>query len=343
MPTKDGRVGFGVVGLNFGLGRCKALQEIPEAQLVAVCSRTEKTARDIAEQLGVEYHTDYREMLKRDDIDVIVIYTSNAQHQAIALDAAKAGKHVLTTKPLDVTLDRMDTIIEACKAGGVKLATEYMSRYMEGNYLGYRALADGLLGKPVMGEFSYKCYRPQAYYTGTRGTWAGDGGGAMLLQAIHTVDVMLWYLGDVQSVTARWGTFTHEMEAEDTALALVQFTSGALATIVGTTTFHNPLPAGQYGGGSMTRIELGGEHGSIILANDKLTMWKSTTSEEAPTVALPAKNVFQDFARWVRDDNYSSPTLVKGDEARKSVEMILAAYESARTGQTVTLRDAVAS
>src|ERR1700748_2824607 len=99
MPTKDGRVGFGVVGLNFGLGRCQALQQIPEAQLVAVCTRTEQTAREAAEQLGVEYATDYHDLLTRDDIDVIAIYTANAAHQAIALDAAKAGKHVLCTKP----------------------------------------------------------------------------------------------------------------------------------------------------------------------------------------------------------------------------------------------------
>src|SRR5581483_2281364 len=145
MPTRDGRVGFGVVGLNFGLGRCKALQEVPEAQLVAVCTRTEKTARDAAEQLGVAYHTDYRDMLRRDDIDVIVVYTANAQHYPLALDAARAGKHVLTTKPVDTDLGRIDAIIAACKANGVKLATEYMMRYTEGNYLGYKALADGLL------------------------------------------------------------------------------------------------------------------------------------------------------------------------------------------------------
>jgi predicted dehydrogenase len=343
MPTKDGRVGFGVIGLNFGIGRCKALQEIPEAQLVAVCARTEKTAADAARELGVEYHTDYRDLLRRDDIDVIVVYTANASHYALAIAAAQAGKHVLTTKPIDTDLKRVDAIIDACKQAGVKLATEYMSRYAPGNYVGYRALDDGLLGTPVMGEFSYKCYRPQAYYTGTRGTWAGDGGGAMMLQAIHTVDVMLWYLGNVQSVTARWGTFTHQMEAEDTALALVTFTSGALATMVGTTTFHNPLPAGQYGGGSMTRIELGGSEGSIILANDKVTMWKSTVSEQAPAVEPPARNVFQDMARWVQDDSYRSPMLVTGQEARRSVELILAMYDSARTGQTVTLNQSVTS
>jgi site-specific DNA recombinase len=178
----------------------------------------------------------------------------------------------------------------------------------------------------------------QEYYTGTRGTWEVDGGGAMMLQAIHTVDVMLWYLGDARSVTARWGTFTHQMESEDTALALVTFESGALATIVGTTTFHNTRPAGQYGGGSMTRVELGGERGSFILANDQIAMWKSPEADEPPSGASPVRNAFQDVARWVQDDGYTSPTLVTGDEARKSVELIQAIYESARTGTTVTLR-----
>jgi len=337
MPTRDGRVGFGIVGVNWGLVRGPDLQETPEAKLVAVCSRRESTASAAAEKLGVEYHTDYRDLLRRDDVDVVAIYTPNAQHKDIAIDAARAGKHVMTTKPLDTTLDRIDAVIDACRAAGVKLGTEYMMRYDGGNYLGYRAITDGLIGKPVVGEFAYKCYRPQAYYTGTRGTWAVDGGGALMLQAIHTIDVMLWYLGQVESVTAQWGTFTHQMETEDTALALVRFTSGALATLVGTTTFHNPLPPGQYGGGSMTRIELGGEHGSFILANDDLTMWKSTVAEAPPTVELPASNYFQDFARWVLDDDYRSPTLVTGEEARRSVELILAAYESARTGRTVTL------
>ncbi|MCC6178166.1 MAG: Gfo/Idh/MocA family oxidoreductase [Chloroflexi bacterium] len=337
MPTADGRVGFGVVGVNFGLGRCAVIQKTPEAQLVAVAARSEQSARPAGEQLGVDWHTDYREMLQRDDVDVIAIFTPNASHADIAIEAARAGKHVLTTKPLEITTERVDTVIEACRAAGVKLSTEYMSRYVPENYLGYRAIADGALGKPVLGEFAYKCYRPQEYYTGTRGTWAVDGGGAILLQAIHTIDLMLWYLGDVQSIVAKCGTFTHRMETEDTGVALVTFVSGALATLVGTTTFHNPLPPGQYGGGSLTRMEVGGSDGSFILDDGTLAMWKSTVAECAPTGPLPAQSAFQDFARWVRDDAYTSPTLVTGEGARKSVAFIQALYESARTGREVTL------
>ena len=210
MANKDGRVGFGVVGLNWGLGRCKALQDVPEARLVAVASRTEQTARRAGDQLGVDWHTDYRALLARDDVDVIAVYTPNRSHLDIAIEAARSGKHVLTTKPVETTVERVDAVIDACERAGVKLGAEYMARYTPGNYLGYRAVADGAIGKPVLGEFSYKCYRPQEYYSGTRGTLDVDGGGAMLLQAIHVADVMLWYMGDVRSVTAEWGALTHQ-------------------------------------------------------------------------------------------------------------------------------------
>ncbi|MGE3267533.1 MAG: Gfo/Idh/MocA family protein [Chloroflexota bacterium] len=337
MPTKDGKVGFGVIGLNFGLGRCKAIMQVPEAELVAVASRTEQTAQRVGAELGVDAYADYHQLLQREDVDVVGIFTPNAFHRDIAIDAAKAGKHLVITKPLEITLDRVDAIIAACEEHGVKLATEYMERFKPGHYLGYQALADGSLGKPVTGEFTYKCFRPQSYYTGTRGTMAVDGGGVMLLQAIHSLDVMLWYMGDVQSVVAKAGTLTHEMETEDTCFAIVTFTSGAIATIVGTTTFHNDRPAGQYGGGSMTRIEVGGERGSLILTDGQVSMWKSLEAEKPPEATPPAINTFQDVARWVRDDAYTSPTLVKPADSRRDIELILAIYESARTGQAVTL------
>lgn len=337
MPTKDGRVGFGVVGLNFGLGRCQAIQQVPEAELVAVASRTEQTARKVGAELGVDAYADYRRLLDRDDVDVVCIFTPNAFHQDIAIDAAKAGKHLVVTKPLEITLERVDAIIEAANAAGVKLATEYMERFKPGHYLGYQAIADGSLGRLVTGELSYKCFRPQSYYTGTRGTWAVDGGGVMLLQAIHSLDLMLWYFGEVESVVARWGTLTHQMESEDTCLAIVTFTSGAMATLVGTTTFHNDRPAGLYGGGSMTRIEVGGDKGSLILADGAVSMWKSLEADAPPNATPPALNTFQDMARWVRDGNYASPTLVKSADSRRDIELIQAIYESAKTGKMITL------
>jgi predicted dehydrogenase len=330
-------VGVGVVGLNWGLGRCAAIREVDEARLVAVAARTEATARRVGAELGVDAYTDYQEMLRRDDLDLVAVYTPSGSHLPIAVDAARAGKHVLTTKPLEVTLDRIDAAIAACRESGVKLATEYVTRYAGDYYRAYRAIADGALGTPIVGEFSYKCFRPAEYYQGTRGTWAADGGGAMMMQAIHVVDLMLWLMGPATSVTARWGAYTHRLEAEDTAVALVTFANGALATLVGTTTFHNTRPPGNYGGGTIIRVEVGGERGSLIMSDGKFLMWKAEGLAEPPAVERPARNAFQDAARWLRDDGYRSPTLVTGDEARRSVELILALYESARDGRTVTL------
>lgn len=333
-------VGFGVVGLNWGLGRCKALQQVPEARLVAVASRHEATARPAGEQLGVDWYTDYRAMLRRPDLDVVAIYTPNGYHRDVALDAARAGKHVLTTKPIEISLDRVDEMIAACRAAGVTLATDYMSRYEPGIYAGYRAIADGLLGRPLLGEFSYKCFRPQAYYElggGYRGTYAVDGGGVMVQQAVHMVDQMLWYLGPARSVTAQVATFTHRIEAEDTAVAVVTFESGAIATLVGTTTFHNDRPPGQYGGGTVARVEVGGDRGSLVVLDGAVQMWRSPDAEQLPSATPPAVNVFQDVARYVRDDAYRSPSLVLPDEARRAVELVQAIYRSSQTGQTVTL------
>ena len=337
MPSADGRVGFGVVGVNFGLGRSRQIQAVPEGYLAAVASRSEGRAREAGEQLGVAGHTDYRELVRRDDVDVVAIYTPNASHLEIVRVAAEAGKHVLTTKPLEITVERVDQAIDACGRAGVKLGVEYMARYADDAYLGYRAIADGRIGRPVVGEFSYKCYRPQTYYSGTRGTWAVDGGGAMMLQAIHTIDVMLWYMGDVRSVVAESGALTHEFETEDTAIALVTFTNGAMATLVGTTSFHTDRPGDQYGSGALTRLEVGGTDGAIVIADGALAMAKLADGSTLTPVERPAANAFQDFARWILDDAYTSPTLVKAPDGRKSIALIEAIYRSARTGERVVL------
>lgn len=341
MPDGDGRVGFGIIGLGFGLSRLPLIQQVPEARLVAVCSRTEENARKTAEQYACDYTTDYRALLGRDDIDVIGLYTASGQHLDICLDAARAGKHLLVTKPLEVTLERIDQIIRAGTQAHIKIGTEFVVRYNPANYAVYQAVQDGAFGKLVLGEFAEKLYRPQWYFQmgdGWRGTWAGGGGGVVVNQAVHTVDQMLWLMGDVESVYARWGTFGSEQETEDTATAVITFKSGALGVLVGTTTFHNDRPAGRYGGGTTRRIEINGLNGAAGITDDKVTMAKFPDREDVPTsVAPPVLNAFQDMARWVRDDSYSSPTLVKEVESRKVMEVVLAVYESARTGTVVSL------
>jgi predicted dehydrogenase len=329
-------LGVGVVGLNWGLGRCRALQQHDGVRLVAVASRTEATAQQAGEALGVAWYTDYAAMVRRDDLDLIAVYTPSNVHAEIAAAAARAGKHVLTTKPLETTLARIDSVIDVCDRAGVKLATEYVARYQPDYYRAHEAIAGGALGRPLLGEFSYKCFRPASYYTGTRGTWAADGGGAMMMQAIHVIDLMLWWLGPARTVTAHWGALTHTLEAEDTAVALVTFASGAMATLVGTTTFHNDRPPGNYGGGTIIRVEIGGERGSLIMSDAKVAMWQTADGTPFPPDPPPARSTFADMARWI-GGAVPSPALVTGAAARQSVELVLALYESARTGRTVTL------
>jgi predicted dehydrogenase len=157
-------------------------------------------------------------------------------------------------------------------------------------------------------------------------------------QTVHSIDQMLWLMGDVDTVTTRWGTYTHDIETEDTAVALITFKNGALGTLVGTTTYHNDRPFVRYGGGVTQRIEINGASGSAALVDNKTAMWVVVDDPTVPAqVQPPAINVFQDVARWIQDDSYTSPTLVKGEESRRTVELVLAIYESARTGQTVSL------
>jgi len=341
MATDKDRVGFGIVGLGIGVSRCEMMQEAPEARLVAVADLIEEKARRASGQFDAAWYTDYRKMLERDDIDVIGVYTQSGLHMDVALDAARAGKHVLTTKPMEITLDRIDQIIDTCKAEGVKLTSEFANRYKPANYGLYCAIQQGQFDKLVLGDFAFKCYRNQEYYEaddGWRGTWNMDGGGAIMNQTIHSVDQMRWLMGEVDTVTARWGTYTHDIETEDTAAALVTFKNGAIGTLIGTTTFHNNRPFLRYGGGVTQRIEVNGASGSATLIDNKTAMWKTLGEEEAPPkISSPALNVFQDVARWVQDDSYTSPTLVKVEESRKAVELILAIYESAREGKTVSI------
>jgi UDP-N-acetyl-2-amino-2-deoxyglucuronate dehydrogenase len=334
-------VGFGIVGVSFGMNRAEIVKQTPGAKLVAVSSRQEDRAKAAGEKLGCDWTTDYRDMLRRDDIHVIGIYTPSGLHRDIAIEAAEAGKHCIITKPLEVTLERMDAMIAAAEKAKTKIATEYVVRYQPGNYALYRAVHDGRLGKLIIGEFTEKLYRPQWYYE-RDGGWRAKreiaGGGTVVLQTIHQIDQMMWLMGPVESVTAKTGTYATQIESEDAAIALIRFRSGAMAMVVGTTTFRNDKPPGVYGGGTVRRLELNGDLGAARIDDETMTMLTIEGNPDVPReVDPPAANVFEDFVHWVHDDSYASATLVKAEESRASMEIVLAIYESGRTGKTVTL------
>jgi len=335
------QIGFGVVGVGFGKGRAELIKATPGARLVSISSRDAAKAEAAATELGCDWTADYHDMLRRDDIDVIAVYTPSAQHRDIAIEAAEAGKHLIITKPIEITLERIDDMIAATERHGVKMATEYVVRYEPANYALYQATREGALGKLILGEFAEKLYRPQWYYEldgGWRSRWKTGGGGTVINQGIHTLDQMTWLFGEVASVTAKAGAFASKIESEDTAVALVTFKSGAVGTFIATTTFHNPKPGGRYGGGTVRRIEINGDRGSGRIDDETLNMLHIDGGAELPRSVRPeAINIFDDMVRWVRDDLYASPTLVKPAEARASMALVLAIYESAREGRTVNL------
>lgn len=324
----------------------QAIQALEEAELVAVCDAIEERARSAAEKYQCEYCLDYRELLSRQDVDAFDIVTPSGTHAAIGMDAARAGKHVVVTKPIDVTLEAIDALIGECDKNKRKLAVTYQFRSYESYLAVKQAVEEGRLGKPLMAVSTLRWYRDQAYFddSGWRGTWKLDGGGAMMNQNVHYVDLLQWIVGEVESVAAHAATLTHKIEVEDTCAVSVRFRNGCLGTILASTSTYKGLP---------TTFEVHGEKGNVSIVGDRITTWQvegeaeeRQVSEREPQTAAAdplagmsegaRAHVLQigDFVQAVREDREPA---INGREGRKAVEIVLAAYRSSRVGQAVAL------
>ncbi len=280
------------------------------------------------------------------DVDVVCVCTPSGTHCEVAEAAAAAGKHLLVEKPLDVTLERADRIIEAARRHGVKLGGVLPSRFKAGPARAREALAQGRLGRLALAGAYVKWHRPDSYYEGSwRGTLALDGGGALINQSIHTIDLLQWLAGPVKTVFGRRATLAHDIEGEDTACAVLEYANGALGVIEGATSCWPGEPA---------RVELRGSSGSIVLQEGRVSSWKladSAPHEEEQMLAEdtlratgssnPTAISFEyhrrqivDLLEAIRDDR---PPAVDGLEARKSLALVLAIYESAATGKVIEL------
>jgi predicted dehydrogenase len=295
-------------------------------------------------------------MLKRDDIDIVSILTPSGMHADIAIDAARAGKHVIVEKPMDITLEKAHAMIHVCRDTGKKLTVISQRRFDPSTARVKEDIDNGKFGRMVLGQAAVNWYRSQAYYDSGdwRGTWAFDGGGALMNQSIHTIDLLQYFMGPVESVCAHTATLAHErIEVEDVAVATVKFRNGALGTIVGTT---SAFP------GLSTRLELFGTHGTAVIENDKLTHNYFRSEEEqgkmygggsvinlandkpssdgtgaADPAAIsgnPHRLQILDMINAIRENR--EPT-VNGEEGLKPLKIILAIYKSAKTGQPVRL------
>jgi predicted dehydrogenase len=252
----------------------------------------------------------------------------------------------LVEKPLEITLERIDRLIAACRQAGVSLGCIFQSRYKEGVRHTLEALQAGRLGRLTLADAYVKWYRPPSYYApgGWRGTWALDGGGALMNQSIHTIDLLQHLVGPVARIYARTGTLVHAIQTEDTAVAVLTYANGALGVVEGTTTAYPGLPA---------RVELHGDHGTIVLTEGQVTRWdiEGASDEEkaramgitpgatgaADPVAIGHEGHRRQIADIVDAIQAGRPPLVDGAEGRKAVEIIRAIYRSAQTDRPVDL------
>ena len=338
-------VRFGVIGCGvIGTVHAEVLQSVRGARLVAVADAVPEAAKKVAERYGVAWYQDYREMLARADIDAVTIGTPSGMHAEQAIEAARAGKHVLTEKPMAIHLADADRMIVAAQKAGVRLGVIFQNRFHRDVMRLYLAVQRGAFGRPVLGNALVRWWRTQEYFASARwrGTWALDGGGALMNQSIHYVDLLQWCMGPVEQVFAYTNTLAHEIETEDVATAVVRFRSGALGIVEGTTA-ANP--------GFSARLDIHGDRGGASIEDNRLVECKVAEDGGMPPEddsELAGTYVPEPGAPWwkahlpifqmsVNAILEGKPMPVSGEEGRKSVEIILAIYQSARTGQPVTL------
>lgn len=343
--------GFAIIGCGLIADfHAKAIAELPNARLVVAASRSEKNARRVAEPHGAQWTTNWRQALRRDDVDIVNICTPSGAHMPYAVAAAKAGKHVVVEKPLEITLSRCDRIIEAAERAGVKLVTIFPSRFGEAAQAIKQAVDGGRFGRIVLADAHVKWWRDQAYYAPHRwqGTRRWDGGGALMNQSIHTIDLLQWFVGPVKSVTGYVGKLGHKgIEVEDAAVAALEFRSGAFGIIEGTTAAYKGYPR---------RIEICGTKGSVFLEGGDITVWNFArerrgdqavrrqsgkkaagaggASDPAAISHLGHQRQLEDLVQALEA---GGEVLCDGREGRAAVEIILAIYRSSRLRQRVRL------
>ncbi len=320
----------------------ESIASLPGARLVAVADIREDRAERFAARQGAEGHTDYHALLARPDIDVVNICAPSGLHAQMAVDALAAGKHVLVEKPIALSLADADRMIAAAKAADRKLCVVLQNRYNPPMQDLRRLVDAGALGKLLLGSATVRWYRTQEYYEDDwHGTWAMDGG-ALMNQSIHHIDALQWLLGAPESVFAYTGTLAHRMEAEDVGVAVIRFRNGALGTVEGSTVTYPENLEGS--------VAIFGERGSAKVGGTALNrkvLWKVAgeleherellTREQVdpPSVyGTSHRAVIADMIAAVREDREPK---TNGPEARNSLALVLAMYESARTGEPVHL------
>jgi UDP-N-acetyl-2-amino-2-deoxyglucuronate dehydrogenase len=350
------KVRCGVVGLGaIGPLHLTAISNIENAEVAAVCDIVRERADGFAEMYGCKAYYSIDELLKDDSVDLVHICVPSGMHAKLGIAAARAGKHVLVEKPIDVTLEAADALIQACDDAGVVLSCISQHRFDDAMLEARDALERGLFGTLTFGGSHTKWYRPQEYYDSGdwRGTWELDGGGALMNQSVHYVDLLQYMMGEVDEVFAYCATRAHvRIEVEDVAAAALRFKNGAVGLLEGNTAAYP---------GYCTRLDIYGTDGGIIIENDRIRERKfraegadgsgfygtiSNAGDEATDKRLSGASSAQIAAnshqRQIQDVvdaiRTGRPPKVTGRDARHPLAVILAAYESARTGKAVKVK-----
>jgi UDP-N-acetyl-2-amino-2-deoxyglucuronate dehydrogenase len=343
------KIRFGIVGCGvIAPFHARGVTNAPDAELVAVCDiiqpRADKLSADFG---GAAVYTDYREMLAAGGVDAVCVCVPSGLHGQVTIDAAKAGKHVMCEKPIEITLDKIDAMVAACEQAKVKLGVIFQRRTSPVWHKIKKTIDDGKLGKMVLGDAYLKYYRSQEYYDSGdwRGTWELDGGGALMNQGVHMIDLLRWIMGPIDTVYAKADHLVRNIEVEDTACAVMQYASGAFGVLEGTTSVVK----------MDHRMELHGEIGTIVASGEKVIKWEVPGDDSGgqvekqveigsaasdPTAISTEGHTIQihDLCRAIIEDR---EPMIPGREARKAVEVILAIYESARTGLPVKMSQKV--
>lgn len=335
---------IGIVGTGAITGKhADAISEIENAELVALCSSSPERAKAAQDKFGIDTYSDVSAFLTHPELDIVCICTASGHHMEAGILAAKAGKHLLIEKPIEINLTRADQLIDACDEFGVKLGVIFQNRF-SADYLKLKAaVQEGRFGKLLMGNAHVNWYRAPEYYSNSpwKGTLEGDGGGAFMNQGIHTFDLLLDIMGDVKSVFAKVKTSLHPIEGEDLGAALVTFENKALGNITASTALYPGLPE---------RLEIFGKCGSAVLEAGKLIQWSIQDEEPEPIIAETSTGSGAadpmaighalHKAQWEHYLNAvekNEPVLVEGNMARKSVELIRAIYKSSELEKEVEL------
>ena len=336
-------IGFGIVGAGMvARYHARAISATAGARLAAVCRADAARADEAAAELGVPCEASLEALLERSDVDAVCLCTPSGLHAEQAVAAARAGKHVLVEKPMALRLADADAMVAACRDAGVRLGVALQRRTDPDIRALHDAIRAGELGRMVLGTATVPYFRPQSYYESApwRGTWALDGGGALMNQGIHLVDLLLWLIGgEAEVVGASGGAAHHAIEVEDCVVATLRFACGARGTIVATTAAAPGFPH---------RVEVYGSQGGAQIEGDALIRWEGAPETaprlrpRAPSTAAAGSGagptglgilghalLVQDFVAAIREGR---DPLVDGVEGRRSLSLVLDVYQAAGLG-----------